>query len=149
MWLNRPLGPWADELIRWCDGRCTINLVAHITTKNEHTIDVNMFKKAVFTLMYNEPHLRTDADLSVTPALWVPATDFSEAFHYEDLRDSGKRLDSNKSNLSRFQIHTHEYPLAYPHGGLRRNPFDLGFCLTGILRLFLLLVEILLMILNN
>ena len=93
MWLNRPLGPWADELIRWCDGRCTINLVAHITTKNEHEIDVTMFKKAVFTLMYNEPHLRTDADLSVTPALWVPATDFSEAFHYEDLRDSGKKLD--------------------------------------------------------
>ena len=100
MWLNRPLGPWADELIRWCDGRCTINLVAHITTKNEHSIDVNMFKKAVFTLMYNEPHLRTDADLSVTPALWVPATDFSEAFHYEDLRDSGKKLDSKKINLS-------------------------------------------------
>ena len=92
MWLNRPLGPWADELIRWCDGRCTINLVAHITTKNEHAIDVNMFKKAVFTLMYNEPHLRTDADLSVTPALWVPATDFSEAFHYEDLRESGKKM---------------------------------------------------------
>ena len=96
MWLNRPLGPWADELIRWCDGRCTINLVAHITTKNEHSIDVNMFKKAVFTLMYNEPHLRTDADLSVTPALWVPATDFSEAFHYEDLRDSGKNLIAKK-----------------------------------------------------
>ena len=47
--------------------------------------------------MYNEPHLRTDADLSVTPALWVPATDFSEAFHYEDLRDSGKKLD--KKNM--------------------------------------------------
>jgi len=99
MWLNRPLGPWADELIRWCDGRCTINLVAHITTKNEHTIDVNMFKKAVFTLMYNEPHLRTDADLSVTPALWVPATDFSEAFHYEDLRDSGAKSVSDVWSL--------------------------------------------------
>ena len=46
--------------------------------------------------MYNEPHLRTDADLSVTPALWVPATDFSEAFHYEDLRDSGKNLIAKK-----------------------------------------------------
>ena len=104
MWLNRPLGPWADELIRWCDGRCTINLVAHITTKNEHSIDVNMFKKAVFTLMYNEPHLRTDADLSVTPALWVPATDFSEAFHYEDLRDSGKKLD--QKNVIYLGFHT-------------------------------------------
>ena len=65
--------------------------------------------------MYNEPHLRTDADLSVTPALWVPATDFSEAFHYEDLRDSGKKLDSKKSNLSRFQIHRHElgWPMSW------------------------------------
>ena len=107
MWLNRPLGPWADELIRWCDGRCTINLVAHITTKDEHEIDVNMFKKAVFTLMFNEPHLRTDADLSVTPALWVPATDFSEAFHYEDLRDSGKKLGCKKGNSSRFKIIIH------------------------------------------
>jgi len=88
-WLNRPLGPWADELIRWCDGRCTINLLADITTKDDHSMDVDMFKKAVFALMYNEPHLRTDADLSVTPALWVPATDFSDAFHYEDLRESG------------------------------------------------------------
>ena len=110
MWLNRPLGPWADELIRWCDGRCTINLVAHITTKDEHEIDVNMFKKAVFTLMYNEPHLRTDADLSVTPALWVPATDFSEAFHYEDLRDSGKKLD--QKNVVYLGFHTYsQWPI--------------------------------------
>ena len=58
--------------------------------KDDHTIDVDMFKKAVFTLMYNEPHLRSDADLSVTPALWVPATDFSDAFHFEDLRESGR-----------------------------------------------------------
>ena len=137
MWLNRPLGPWADELIRWCDGRCTINLVAHITTKNEHEIDVTMFKKAVFTLMYNEPHLRTDADLSVTPALWVPATDFSEAFHYEDLRDSGKKLDQKKCNF------------AFPHEGLHINLFDLDFCFTDILRQFLPLLEILLMIMNN
>jgi len=89
--LNRPLGPWADELIRWCDGRCTINLVGHITTNDDHTIDVDMFKKAVFAMVYNEPHLRTDADLSVTPALWVPATDFSDLFHYEDVRDSGAK----------------------------------------------------------
>ena len=89
MWLKRPLGPWADELIRWCDGRCTINLVAHITTTNNHEIDVDKFRKAVFTLMYNEPHLRTDADLSVTPALWVPATDFSDVFNYVDLREAG------------------------------------------------------------
>jgi len=89
MWLNRPLGAWADELIRWCGGRCTLNLVAHITTKDEHNIDVNLFRQAVFALMYNEPHLRTDADLRTTPAHWVPATDFSEAFYFEDLRDQG------------------------------------------------------------
>jgi len=91
MWLNRPLGPWADELIRWCDGRCTINLVAHITTKDEHNINVDLFRQAVFALMFNEPHLRTDADLSVSPALWVPATDYSEAFYFEDLREKGFR----------------------------------------------------------
>ena len=39
--------------------------------------------------MYNEPHLRTDADLSVNPALWVPATDFSDVFQFMDLRESG------------------------------------------------------------
>jgi len=89
LWLNRPLGPWADELIRWCDGRCTINLVAHIVTNNDHTIDIDLFKQAVFGLVYNEPHLRTDADLTVTPALWVPATDFSDLFRFKDLREEG------------------------------------------------------------
>ena len=34
-------------------------------------------------------YCRTDADLSVTPALWVPATDFSDVFNYVDLRESG------------------------------------------------------------
>ena len=54
-------------------------------------MDVDMFRKAVFSLMYNEPHLRTDVDLDATPALWIPATDFSEVFHYEDLRESGAK----------------------------------------------------------
>merc|ERR1712223_243533 len=54
-------------------------------------MDVDMFRKAVFSLMYNEPHLRTDVDLDATPALWIPATDFSEVFHFEDLRESGAK----------------------------------------------------------
>ena len=32
--------------------------MAHITTDNDHEIDVDKFRMAVFALMYNEPHLR-------------------------------------------------------------------------------------------
>ena len=78
--LRRPLGCWADQLIRWApgSGRCTCNNVTHIVTDNDHNIDVDKFKQAVLVTGFNEPHLRADVDLEPTPATWVPATDFSQ-----------------------------------------------------------------------
>lgn len=90
--LRRPLGYWADQLIRWSpgQGRCTCNNVTHITTKDAgHNIDLDNFKKAVLATIYNEPHLRADVDLSASPAVWVPASKFEEVFSYRDLAEEG------------------------------------------------------------
>ena len=84
MWLTRPVGPWEEELLRWCDGRCTINLVGHIdTNEEEHDINIDWFRKSVYAMVYNEPHLRADLDLTPTTATWVPAKDFTQLFSFE------------------------------------------------------------------
>jgi len=43
----------------------------------------------VKNLVYREPNLRTDVDLTSDPVSWTPATDFSEIFCFKDCRDLG------------------------------------------------------------
>ena len=83
MWLSRPLG-WAQQLIH--SNGSTVNFVTHITTDNDHNIDPDLFQQAVLAVIYNEPHLRADVNLKISPATWVAATDFSQVFRYVDLR---------------------------------------------------------------
>ena len=87
MWLTRTVGPWEEEVLRWCDGRFTVNLVGHIDTHDkEHDINVDWFRKSVYAMVYNEPHLRADVDLTSTPATWLPAKDFTQLFTYEVMK---------------------------------------------------------------
>lgn len=93
MWLTRPLGYWEKQMIvDWppvTEGprRCTCNNLTHITTKQD--INVALFEQAVRATVHNEPHLRADVDLHARPECWVPATDFSELFLFQDVTELG------------------------------------------------------------
>ena len=88
LWLTRALGHWETQLVDWPpvtpgSRRCTCNSVTHITT--EQQIDLHLWEESVRATVYRQPHLRTDINLGEVHH-WVPATDFSQVFSYQDLR---------------------------------------------------------------
>jgi len=79
-------------MVNWPPGvpgpsRCTINNVTFLKTSKE--IDLAKWEIGVQNLVYREPNLRTDVDLTSDPVSWTPATDFSEIFCFKDCRDLG------------------------------------------------------------
>ena len=66
--------------------RCNINNLTHLVTEGE--IDLALWEEALRLTVHHEPHLRTDVDLISKPVSWIPATDFSTVFMFDDLRGS-------------------------------------------------------------
>ncbi len=52
-------------------------------------LDPDLWEAGLRQVVYREPALRADVDLTSEPVSWVPARDFSSVFRIHDLRASG------------------------------------------------------------
>ena len=63
--------------------RCSIASVSHVRT--ERPLDVSVWELSVEHLVYTEPQLRADVETASSTPCWVPATDFSQIFSFQEL----------------------------------------------------------------
>ena len=63
--------------------RCTIASVSQLST--ECALDISVWEESVQHCVYTEPQLRADVDTTSSPPCWLPATDFSQVFSFQDL----------------------------------------------------------------
>ena len=84
--------------------RCTIASVSHVSTVCP--LDLSVWELSVQHLIYTEPQLRADVDTTSSPPCWLPATDFSQVFSFQDL--SHFRSERVKIFQNQLMVYTNE-----------------------------------------